>query len=198
MMNEIDLGIVKARRKKMKSRCKTLDSGIYVGETLLRFRPIRLLDDQLSVQLPVIFLEMDSRSADHKYPSDFRPQTIWMNPEKTVNFTFNFFEPLDRAQDLSELAKQMRAMVERLSPANVFYDVGRESAGAAELAWFDYKSYGLDQQLYQWLYFITFSRVFVQGGFSCTACDQQEWKPIVQLVLSSMEEIQNTEGNDTK
>lgn len=63
--------------------------------------------------------------------------------------------------------QELRGLVKKLEPANVFYEFEEKMLGAAKVIWFDYKSYGLDQQLYNFMYFVPLTQVFVQGGFNC-------------------------------
>lgn len=187
-MGYADLGIIRARREVRKEKYQTLESGIYVKDELIRFHAVEFLDGKFSIQLPENFEEMDSGMARRKYPSEFRPKAIWTNLSGSVNFTFNFYELMEKPEKLPEIAREMRELAERLEPANVFYEFEERVLKDTKVIWFDYKSYGLDQQIYNFIYFIPFAQFFVQGGFNCPASVSEAWKPVVRLVVLSMEE----------
>lgn len=193
-MGYADLGIIRARREAQKEKYQTLESGIYVKDELIQFHAVELLDGKLSIKLPEYFEEMELEMAKQKYPSEFRPKAIWTNPSGSVTFTFNFFEEMENAEELPAMAQEMRKLVERLEPANVFYEFEEKVLGDTKVIWFDYKSYGLDQQIYNFMYFVPFTQVFVQGGFNCPTRISEAWKPVVRLVVLSMEEKIQAEG----
>lgn len=197
-MRYADLGIIRARREAQKEKYQTLESGIYVKDELIRFHTVELLNGKFSIKLPKYFEEMEPAMAKRKYPSEFRPAAIWTNSGGSVNFTFNFFKPMENPENLPQMAQEMRKLVERLEPANVFYEFEEKVLGDTKVIWFDYKSYGLDQQIYNFIYFVPFTQAFVQGGFNCSTRISEAWKPAVHLVILSMKETIQVEEEKVK
>ena len=65
-----------------------------------------------------------------------------------MNFTFSLFPAPLSGEEAAPTARQAADALKKVNPAFQFYDRETEPLGNSQIAWFDYKTYGLDDQLY--------------------------------------------------
>jgi len=103
-----------------------------------------------------------------------------------VNFTFSVYPqdvPLDQVK---RVAEQMKAMLKKVNPANIFYDLQAEVTENRALCWFNYKSYAIDDQIYTIMYLLAAEKgKILHGTFSCRFDSMNEWnRAAIQVVQS--------------
>lgn len=82
---------------------------------------------------------------------------------------------------------QFKAVIRKVNPAFIFYDFVVESDKA--LGWFDFKSYGLDEQIYNVMYLLPVEGKLMHGIFNCLYRDILEWKEAVHQIMMSVTDL---------
>ncbi|MCH5258671.1 MAG: hypothetical protein J1F18_02900 [Lachnospiraceae bacterium] len=186
-MDYLDEEVMQFRKSAKKSKYNSLESGMYIKDEIIHFKEVQVLDDKVSIMLPDTFVDMPQEIAKIKYPSEQRPQVIKMNSNASVNFTFSLYEtPLNENQ-IENALEQFREIILRVNPAFIFYDfvISEEK----NLGWFDFKSYGLDEQMYNVMYITPIEGKLMHGIFNCMYKDILEWKDAVQQVMLSIVDL---------
>lgn len=191
-MEYLDEEVLKFRKSVRKSNYDTLESGIYINDELVHFSEVMLFDDKVKIMLPDTFVDMPSAMAKLKYPSEQRPQIIKTSLDTTVNFTFNLFKQEFEASHIKSAIEQFREVIRKVNPALLFYDMVIEEEKS--IGWFDFKSYGLDEQIYNIMYVMPVERKMMQGVFNCKYRDIMEWKDVVHKILMSIVDCTKEEG----
>ena len=142
--------------------------------------------------LPEGFVDMLPEMARIKYPSEQRPREIRMNGDGTVNFTFSLFEAELEEQQIEDALGQFKSVIRKVNPAFVFYDLAVEKDKA--LGWFDFKSYGFDEQIYNVMYITPIEGKLMHGIFNCLYRDILEWKEPVHQIMMSVTDLTQREG----
>ena len=93
-----------------------------------------------------------------------------------------------RENQLPMASKQMRMIIQRMNPANIFFEEGQDVTDFSyPFCWFDYKSYALDDQIYNFMYLMLLSeKIILHGCFNCKFELGKEWKDIVQQVIKTI------------
>ena len=115
-----------------------------------------------------------------------------MNGDGTVNFTFSLFEAGLEEQQIEDALGQFKSVIRKVNPAFVFYDLAVEKDKA--LGWFDFKSYGFDEQIYNVMYITPIEGKLMHGIFNCLYRDILEGKEPVHQIMMSVTDLTQREG----
>lgn len=186
-MDYLDEEVMQFRKSAKKSKYNSLESGMYIKDEIIHFKEVQVLDDKVSIMLPDTFVDMPQEIAKIKYPSEQRPQVIKMNSDTSVNFTFSLYDITFNERQIESALSQFQGIIHKVNPAFIFYDfvISEEK----NLGWFDFKSYGLDEQMYNVMYITPIEGKLMHGIFNCMYRDILEWKDAVQQVMLSIVDL---------
>ncbi len=186
-MDFLDEEIMEFRKSAKKSKYNSLETGMYIKDRLIHFKETHVLSDKVSVMLPEGLTDMPLGIAKIKYPSEQRPQVIKTSDDGTVNFTFSLYDTEFNERQIEDALGQFKAVIRKVNPAFIFYDFVVESDKA--LGWFDFKSYGLDEQIYNVMYLLPVEGKLMHGIFNCLYRDILEWKEAVHQIMMSVTDL---------
>ncbi len=185
-----------AVKKQMKAlhTANIKEQEIYIGEEYFKFQPVRIFDN-VSLYLPESFIEMPDKIKKIKYPSDNRPAVIKTNLNSNINFAFNWLEDLNGINQGEEVAGQIKDVLIKTNPSFVFYEErnGKTASGNI-IKMFDFRSYGIDEQMYNMMCTISFHGGILHGIFNCLDRDSEDWKKAAWQVFQTSMELE--ESND--
>jgi len=195
-MMEYDDEQIIAVKKQMKAlqTANIKEQGIYIGEEYFKFQSVHIFDN-VSIYLPESFIEMPDKIRKMKYPSDNRPDVIKTNLNTNINFAFNWLENLNCINQGEELSGQIKDVLIKTNPSFVFYEErnGKTYSGNI-IKMFDFKSYGIDEQMYNMMCTISFHGGILHGIFNCLDRDSEDWKEVAwQVFQTSMESEQSSD-----
>lgn len=182
-------------RNGYKKESQENEEGFYIREQLITLEKQYVLQDRICVQLPEDFRDMPLELARIKYPSEQRPPVIKSNLKGDVNFTFQMLPAAVPTEHLAEFRNQMMRWIQKSQPSNVFYEQKEIHTDTINIAWFDYKSHGLDEQLYNFMYFMPIGKETLHGVFNCRLIDGKLWHPIVMKIIESIQLIKEENKN---
>ena len=187
-MDYLDEQLLENKRKQKKEQYRSLETGFYICNALVKFGRVTIAPLSLSIVLPTAFVTMPQSMVKVKYQSENRPQVIKTSLDTRVNFTFSLLSQAVKPEQIASLAKQFRTVVQRVSPANVFYDLKEErTVEEVPLCWFDYKGYAVDEQIYYIMYVTPWGRgKLLHGTFNCRFRDKDEWKEAARQAILSL------------
>lgn len=185
-MSEIKEEIIRLKNAYKSETRGNIEEGFYVKGELITFCRTELFQGKLDVNLPETFTDLPLEYAKMKYPSEQRPSVIKSNKEGSVNFTFELLSASVPTDKIGQLRNQMKNVIKRFQPANVFFEQGEMQINAIDTAWFDYKSHGIDQKLYNLMYFMSLKDQVLHGVFNCPMDVGKDWRPVVFEVMKSI------------
>lgn len=189
----LDTKVAQERVKLQESQYDSLETGVYVNHKLVEFETVQLFENKLAVTLPKGLTKMPAKMKKLKYPSEERPQEIYTNEEGIVDFAFSRYDMPIEPEETIEAIGQIRAMIQKVHPANIFYDLREEDIGApgleTKLSWFDFKGYAVDMQTYNLIYVTPLAKGILHGVFNCPFKDAAEWKKAALLVVKSVRDL---------
>lgn len=183
-MDYLDEEILKFRNSMKKDKYSSLETGMYIKSELVHFSENRIFDGRMSVMLPESFVDMPEKYAKQKYPSEQRPQVIKTSLDTTVNFTFSLLDSAFEKAFIPEVLNQFKNILQKVNPAFIFYEQGVDVE--RKLGWFDFKSYGIDEQIYNIMYVTPVDGKLMHGIFNCQYRDIMEWKEAAKQVIFSV------------
>jgi hypothetical protein len=170
-------------------KCRTegsIEEGIIVREKKIEFEQNELFSGKIKVMLPADFSDMPPEAAKQKYPMEQRPAIIKTSPEMDMDFAFNIVEQPIANEQIEQVADYIRNVMKKVQTSNVFCEKGTMEAGKTKIAWFDFISNGIDEKMYNFMYFFCVDGKLCNGVFNCAMKKTENWKSIVLEVLKTL------------
>lgn len=159
---------------------------VKIGKRYYEFEERNFFDEKLRMYIPNDFEDMPEAARKLKYPSENRPGIIKCNEDGSITFTLNVIDnPLDEER-VGELKDGMKMIIKKTNPANVFYEDGIIEVNSKNIGFFEFKSYAIDDALYNLMFFIEFEEKTLMGTFSCRYSDYEEWRDVSFQVLKTI------------
>lgn len=121
--------------------------------------------------------------------SGYRPKKMFICPGKHAGFTFQALETgaISENGNMENLREELRHILMRSDRKTVFYEEGQISGGIL-VFWFDYKSFAVDERVYNLMFLFQAGESLILGTFYCIFQDYDRWKPEVLRVLKTVRE----------
>lgn len=183
----LDKDILESRKMIRKSKYNTLQIGIYINDEVVHFTAAKILDERAEAMLPDTFVDMPANLARLKYMSEQRPQIIKTSLDTTVNFTFSLYGIELPEEEIDSTIRQFKYLIQKVNPACVFDEIVTEKEQG--VGWFDFKSFGVDEQIYNIMYVKPIGGRLLHGVFNCMYRDMAEWKDAAIQVIYSVRDL---------
>lgn len=190
----LDEKILEYRRRARSEKCKTLETGMYIKNEFVQFERKEIFQRKMSVMLPASFVDLPSNLAKIKYSSEQRPQIIKTSLDTTVNFGFSIFDVKISHEQIETLTGQSKAILKRLNPSFAFYEEKAEKD--IPLGWFEFKSYGIDSNVFNLMFITIADGKMVHGIFNCNYDDTIEWRDAARQMVYSVRDVSKEADNE--
>lgn len=190
-----DEKILEYRRRARKEKYNSLETGMYIKDEMVQFERQELFQGKLSIMLPTTFVDLPTNLAKIKYSSEQRPQVIKTSLDTTVNWGFSMLNVTIYSEQIKTLQEQAKEALKRLNPSFVFYESKVEDN--IPLGWFEFKSYGIDGNVYNLMLITIVDEKMVHGIFNCKYDDALEWRDASRQMMYSIRDI-SKEDNDER
>lgn len=159
---------------------------IIYGQTV-NFAKRTLLDEKISVIVPESWTDMTPEIAKLKYPYENRPPVILTDDTAAINFTVNHLPQVLQPDGLVLFGKMMKKFTDRMTKAR-FLEEGLMEAPNSDLSksWFDFITKGMDDEIYNLMFFASLQGRVLIISFNCLQKDQERWKPIAFAMLKTL------------
>ena len=184
-MDNLDEKIIALRNQNLKKQNSNIETGVYINNTLVEFAEQSVLDDQFTILIPSCFEEMSPEDARLKYPSEQRPQHIVTTQDTSVNLCISLLDVPASNDQTPQNVLEMKSILKMTNPATEFFESGLEALEDFDLAWFEYKSFAIDGQIYNIMFTASAYDKMLHGAFNCTFGHQDAWRdPALQMLKS--------------
>lgn len=191
-MDNLDEMIVEMRQKQ---QSKNTSDEMHLSTELSGFKYVVILEDELEMIVPKDFTDMDVTIAKNKYPSEQRPQCIKTSPNTTVDFGISLVNIDISGLILEECAEDLKGVLKKTNPAMEFFDSGVEELDDFNLAWFDYKSFAVDGQMYNIMFVANHNKKMLHGMFNCIFSSRIEWQDTALKCIKSIRKTNDLQDN---
>ncbi len=185
-----DEQILKLREEEKRQQFSTLQTGIYLGGNILKFRE-EIFMDAFSVSLPETMKILPEEYAKVKYPSEFRPQILLSTPELEVNLGFTLFPDIPSTEELKTMGEGVMQGIKRAHPDCILYPAKYIQEGKGY--YFSFRSHALDEDIYNMSLLMQLENGLLQGSFNCLYRQHSEWKKVVVMIWETIEEWKEEE-----
>ncbi len=187
-----DEKILECKKRARKEKHSTLETGTYIKDELVEFERQDLFCGKLSIMLPTTFVDLPENLAKLKYASEQRPQIIKTSLDTTVNLGLNILNVDIQDEQVELLLEQAKLTLKRMNPAISFYDSQVEKVPMT-LGWFEFKSFGLDKNVYNLMFVTRIDGKMAQGVFNCIYEDALEWRDAAHQMINSIRDMTRKE-----
>lgn len=168
------------------NRHTSIETGIYVGNELLRFCKTNLFHHEVEIFLPITFRDMKLEEAQRKYFSEHRPQIIKTNEDGSVNFTFNLVDKEIGKEQLEAVIDDFYQVLKRFQPMSVCLETGSELEEPVPFAWMEFVSNAIDENLYNMLTIYPMGTKLLMGMFNCPFKERTKWVHCIAQIRKSI------------
>jgi len=177
-MSITDDKIQQLRRENRRRHPVDFTRPVLVAEQYYDFIRTILIEDTVSIMLPVDFVDMPIEMAKLKYLMENRPQIIKTSTDTAVNFTFIFSDEPFYENDISGEVKGARTFIKQMQPSIRFYNEKVEKSENITFGWFDLISPGMDTRLYTIIGYASINNKKLQCSFNCDYRLMNDWNPV--------------------
>lgn len=148
---------------------------------------LMMFEEQLLVQLPDCFEEMEESRIDGMYPYEEKPQIILEDKDTRRFYTFSYFpsQGLTRSQ-LKYASEEICNIVTSLYPSCLLKEPGLIHGQKGTCGWFSFKITGMEGELFHVMYILPVNGCMMLGTAGCMA-DDGEGKEQMMAVIKSLE-----------
>lgn len=153
------------------------------------FSEPRIFEEKFSVFIPDAFLEMPDYMVEEKYPSKYRPKIIYTNEDGSINISFNYKWDEIKPDEIKDCLIGFKSVIKRMNPAFTFYDIEEYFVEDLPMGYFDYRSYALDDDVYNILFVTAIDSRLLYGTFSCLFKQKDQLKLLALRMINSISEV---------
>jgi len=166
---------------------QSLETSFIVDRKKVEFERRVMIEDKLTIMLPINFDEMDAEAAKLKYPSEQRPPIIYTDPSNLVNFWVSPSEEFVSEDGVENLRDQIFSMISRLNPGIKPQQSGVEIVSQKKVAYIEYSNPTLDSKIYNLMFLFAIDEKMTAACFNCLTKDSKYWKKPMFEMLKSMQ-----------
>ncbi|WP_252237209.1 hypothetical protein [Clostridium sp. ZBS17] len=159
---------------------------VKIGKRYYEFEESEFFDEKLKIYIPKDFTDMSLAARKLKYPSESRPEIIKCNEKGNICITLKKINNPLEEENVEKLKNGMKVIIRKTNPANVFYEDGVLEVDCKNIGFFEFKSYAIDDSLYNIMFFLEFEGKTLMGTFSCLYKECQEWREIAFQVIKTI------------
>ena len=185
-MERLDEQILNLRNEENRKNLSSLQDGTYIKNELVKFHKVEVENKNLTMYIPQDFVTLSPEIAKIKYPSEQRPQWIKTSSNTSVNICVSLLDtPLDERILETEM-NGFKNVIKNMNPAVTFIQSTIKQLEDFKIAWFDYKSFAVDNQIYNIMFFASIGNQMLHGVFNCLYDDYTEWKKSAIEMIESI------------
>jgi hypothetical protein len=182
--------------EKAEARRDIKNGPIKIVDRYYEFEEKDFFDEKLKMFIPKDFEEMSEAARKLKYPSENRPDIIKCNEKGNTCITLKIINsPLDE-EKVAKLKDNMKVVIKRTNPANVFYEDGVLEVDSKNIGFFEFKGFAIDDSLYNLMFFLEFEKKTLMGTFSCLHSESKEWREIAFQIIKTIRIIEEEKGDE--
>ncbi|UZP04977.1 hypothetical protein JW813_08190 [Clostridium botulinum] len=162
------------------------NGSVKIGERYYEFDESEFFEEKVKIYIPKDFDDMSLAARKLKYPSESRPEIIKCNAKGNICITLKKINSPLEEENVGKLKDGMKVIIRKTNPANVFYEDGVLEVDCKNIGFFEFKSYAIDDSLYNIMFFLEFEGKTLMGTFSCIYNECKEWREIAFQVIKTI------------
>lgn len=172
--------------EKREARKDIYNGAIKINKRYYEFEQANFFDGKFRIYIPKNFEDMPLEARKLKYPSESRPEIIKSNDDGSICITLNIIDSKLDEEHVEEVKNIMKGFIKKTNPANIFYKDGLLEVNSKNVGFFEFKSYAVDDSLYNIAFFLEFEEKTFMGTFSCPYNECKEWRDVAFQIIKSI------------
>lgn len=146
----------------------------------------KVLNDKISLLLPLDFKLMDNETLIIKYPNTGnRPTEVYTNDKGSINIAFNHTTNALRKEELSQVKTVIRQQLLNTKGVTII-NSSSVKINNIDFVIIEFMSKAIDTEIYNKMFITSLENRLLLGTFNCTSKDLNTWKPISNKIISSI------------
>lgn len=184
------------QEENLNTRKDIYNGPIKIRDIFYEFEETEFFDEKLRMYIPKNFEEMSIEARKFKYPSENRPDIIKSNEDGDIAITLKFVDDPLEEENIAGLIATLKLINKRLNPAFIFYDEGILEVEDKKIGFYDFKSFAIDDSLYNLVFLFEFEGKTMLGSFSCSFNDSDEWKDVAFEIIKTIKVKEEEKGDE--
>ncbi|AQS08743.1 hypothetical protein CLOBY_08530 [Clostridium saccharobutylicum] len=185
------------QEENIKARKDICNGPVKIRDIFYEFIEMEFFDKKLKMYIPKDFEDMLIEARKFKYPSENRPEIIKSNEDGDIAITLKLIDDPLKENNIKKLISTLKLINKRLNPAFIFFDEGILEVYNKKIGFYDFKSFAIDDSLYNLVFLFEFEGKTMMGSFTCCYKDSDEWKDIAFEIIKTIK-IREEEKEDDK
>ncbi len=145
-----------------------------------------ILNKRLKVFIPSGFALMDEVTLKARYPIEGRrPTEVYTNTEGTINIAFNHTQTRGGITDLPQFKQVFERQFNQ--PGINFRKSELKPINGTDFIILEFITSSPDGEVYNRMFITSLENRLLMGTFNCTVTHLQEWQPIADKIVNSLE-----------
>ncbi len=189
-MDHLDEQFLELKQQQQKlERMKITNGEVELQGKKLKFVDVTFFEEKMQMRIPESFTDMPLEIARIKYPAEQRPKIIKMNEDGSINITLGLYPEMLKKEAVQECIDTLQTVIERMNPANRFFEKQVLVEEQLTVGYFDYKSNALDSDLYNIMFVTPIAGKTMLGTFNCKMSDKDDWSILARQMIMSIKDL---------
>jgi len=144
------------------------------------------LFDCLIIRLPENFSQLSNSEAKQRYASEFRPEVIYSDNTKNVNFAFNLLH--NKNINLPAFLSKFIESIKLVYPNTLIYEEDNliSDIEGCDIRYFEFRTSSLEGPIYNIMYLASNGEKALMGTFNCPFGEYPNWKDMALGVIKTI------------
>lgn len=160
--------------------------GYLIEEVQVSFKDVVAIEDFLQIRLPSDVVQMPEEIKKKIYLAEEKPQNVFMGKDRDMFVVFNKLDIILADERISEFTREVKNIVWKLNPAYVFYDEETLKLEDYVVSYFDFKSYSLEGDIYNFMYYVPTTKGVLHGAMNMPIDNMKHWKKIFREIIMNL------------
>ncbi len=144
-----------------------------------------IFEEQLYVDIPDSFQEMEKNKRDKMYPYDAKPQIILEDIKMNRFCTFSLFDNQELKDSQVEYAIQIvLKIITSLYPSCLLNESRLVDCQGGKCGWFSFKTAGSEEEIFNVMYIFSVNGCMMFGTMGCAISDESGKKQMIEIMES--------------
>ena len=189
-MEHLDEQFLELKQQQQKlEQMKIANGEVELQGKKLKFVDVLFFEEKMQMRIPESFTDMPLEIARIKYPAEQRPKIIKMNEDGSINITLGLYPEMLKKEAVQECIDTLQTVIERMNPANRFFEKQVLVEEQLTVGYFDYKSNALDSDLYNIMFVTPIAGKTMLGTFNCKMSDKDDWSILALQMMMSIKDL---------
>lgn len=155
------------------------------GEKIF-FREVSLLENQLTMRIPLQWEGLSEEQKKLKYPWEGRPDVILSNARVSMNLTLTQREVKMREERTEKVKNTTEFILKKMHPGSEEMESEVLEVEGKTIAYFELMTQAMESRVYNLMFLFSLRERETIGTFNCLESDSYDWKALFFQMLESI------------